>query len=279
MKSKKWINVFLITLIGVLLAFQFTIASASSKASPEEPPDITIKPSLMQKNEVSDFYNQAYGLAEKFATDFKSEPGDWYHWSVLISEDPTIKMVYPDGSEIPATTVHESWYTLNEQGMKQDGVYLVKDLEGLIIQEVVYRDNIAYNLTFPEIAPSKMSIDKFEPQALFDFDYVKNLRNAIDTGKYTTLKATSITDKNKSTTQFTITQEYQKPVQTVEVPAPIVSVSTTLNFDPETGASPKIETSYRLSDNKELTSSIEVIVLEKLTILPEEIQHLVKQPL
>ena len=196
----------------------------------------------------------------------------------MVSDHSAVQMVYPDGSTIPATTIHESWYTLNQQGMIENGLYLVKNQDGQILQQVVYKQNMAYNLTFPDIAPVKMTADIFGSQAYFDFDFLKDMRKSIDTDAFTNLEAKTIDIAGKPALQFALQWEYETPVTFIELSEPAQSVTTRLAFDIETGASNQIATTYHLTDGTETTSSLIVTLLEKLPSLPAEIQQLVDQP-
>lgn len=277
MKNYKWINLFLVLLIVVVAAFQVTHASANHQLFSGMVPSVKIRPHQISKGEAEGLYKKAIILAEKYAKGFKSQPGDWYHWQTVVSDNSAIQMTYPDGSTIPATTIHESWYTLNKQGMIENGLYLVKNQDGQILQQVVYQQNIAYNLTFPDIVPIKMEADTFGSQAYFDFNFLKDMRKSIDTDAFTNLEAKSIDMDGKPALQFALQWEYETPVAIAEFSALVQSVTTRLVFDIETGESNQIETIYHLTDGTETTSLMTVTLLEKLPSLPAEIQQLVDQ--
>jgi len=279
MKSYKWINLFLVLLMVGLAAFQVTRASANHQLFSGTVPPVKIKPHQISKGEAEGLYKKASTLAEKYAKSFNSRPGEWYHWQTMVSDDSSLKMVYPDGSPIPATTIHESWYMLNQQGMIENGLYLVKNQDGQILQQVVYRQNVAYNLTFPDIAPIKMTADTFGPQSFFDFDFLKDMRKSLDTDTFTNLEAKSIDIGGRAYLQFALQWEYETPVTFAELSAPARSVITHLTFDTETGASNQIDTTYHLTDGTETTYSLIVTILEKLPSLPAEIQQLIDQPI
>ncbi len=278
MKSYKWINLFLILLMAGVAAFQVTRASANYQLFSGDVPPVKIKLHKMPKAEAESLYKKAVTLAEKYVKSYKSQPGDWYHWQTVVSDHSAVQMVYPDSAPIPATTIHESWYTLNQQGMIENGLYLVKNQDGQILQQVVYRQNVAYNLTFPDITPVKMTTDSFGSQPYFDFDFLKDMRKSIDTDAFTNLEAKTIDIAGKPALQFALQWEYETPVNFIEFLEPAQSVTTRLAFDIETGASNHIETTYHLIDGTEITSSLIVTLLEKLPSLPGEIQQLVDQP-
>ncbi|MDD5369864.1 MAG: hypothetical protein PHQ40_12320 [Anaerolineaceae bacterium] len=278
MKNFKWINLSLLLLLVLLTAYQVGNASAKS-GLPAPSPAAKIKSSELPKSDLEGMYQKATALTDKFASTFMARPGKWIHWSAVIANDPDEPMVYPNGSIIPPTTVHEAWYTLNSAGFIQEGLYLVKDPDGNVIQQVVYRDNISYNLTFSWLPPTKMTADNSAPATSFDFHFANELRKMIDAGTITraaqqTASAAGQTSAHQPDLKMTIEQDYQEPLTISGMAAPVQSVSTRIGYDSRSGASNQIETSYHLTNGEDLTSIITVTTLEKVEILPTDIQQL-----
>lgn len=277
MKSYKWVNLSLMVLLVLLGAFQATRAQAYSRPKPTSS-EVKINAGIGFHEQAEDVYKRALGLAENFATKLKTQPGDWYHWIALFSDNTGVRMVYPDGTPIPSQTMHEAWYTLDQQGMIQDGFYLVKNMDGTILQQVLYRKNVAYNLTFPkDITPVEMASDEFGAQPYFDFNFVKNMRWSIDNEQFSQIESVESMVDGAPALQFSIIRDYQTPVDIAGFPAPVDISIVRAIFDTDSGESYRIETAYQLIGGDELTSSITVKQLEKLVTLPDDIQKLVDQ--
>ncbi|MFZ3151073.1 MAG: hypothetical protein WA116_05235 [Anaerolineaceae bacterium] len=218
-------------------------------------------------------------LTTNYSTKIDESNGSWYHLKSRYSLPSELKRTYPDGSLIPTETIHETWYTLSTEGNIKNGVSRVFDIDGKVIQEVVFINSIAYNLTFPEYLPSvKLESSSISGINRYDFNFFKNLNLAMDEGNQVTITANTIkVDMAGDKYVVSYSTQYVDPIEFNQVEYPVLSSTVTAIYNLQTGSCDEVRTIFNLESGNPIIYRSETILVEKMDSATAEINQVIEE--
>lgn len=155
--------------------------------------------------------------------------------------------ILPDGSIIPLKQVIETWAHIDEQGRSFEGVTVMSDANGQVIQVSTYKDNTAVNLSTGETF-------MHTPEAIGLMDYGLNADIAAFIAANNQQPAFSRDDAQKIVT-VAWQETYQEPLNIVEFKLPVQSLRTVAVLDDISGQIISIDKIATFTDGSERTIS------------------------
>ncbi len=162
--------------------------------------------------------------------------------------------VLPDGSIIPLKQIIETWAHIDEKGQSFEGVTIMSDANGQVVQVSIYKDNTSVNLSTGETfvhAPESMGL----------MDYGLNADIAAFMAS-----TNQQPEFSKDDTQKTVTvswqETYKEPLNIVEFKLPVQSLRTVAVLDAISGQIITIEKIATFTDGSERTISRLVVTFK-----------------
>lgn len=168
------------------------------------------------------------------------------------------------GITVPEPFILEHWYLLNGSGQVTQGVSLMRDVSGNIVQVSVYRDRVWRNLTLGTDMPVDSS-----PAVRLDGWYLTQMEDAYATGGQAYRTDASI--DGKPIIQFTQTEEFDPPILLYGYPCPIKQAKKLAYVNPVSNEISIIETHFITSNGDEVTFSKTILLTIENIKPPDEI--------
>jgi hypothetical protein len=193
------------------------------------------------------------------------QPG-WLHF-IYREEHPfggNTGVMY-NGEPLPNTYLQETWYRLDENRMVVEGVFLLKDEIGEIMQVTVFRDSAWHNLTTGETFPTDKA-----PSIQLDGHFAQKLETAYIEGGQLTQTETLF--EGKSVVVFSYEKTFTPPLVLDNYPEPVQQVRGNAYVDPINGAVLVLERIFWNTRGQELVALRTLLIkIETNVNLPGEI--------
>lgn len=197
---------------------------------------------------------------------FRQLKGDWIHHVTLYTLPEGIDRQYPDGSNIPTKTIHEAWFIDPHLTETMTGIYFVKDLQGNVLQTVLTKDGIAYNLTFQEqIEPLVIFNGPERTPVRFEF----GLSRILGELKIDSFQNLTVKDLNKDE-MVTILKSILKPLSNVE-PENMSVVGLKIVRSLENGMLKKLTIEIEKNPTDFVSYEFSNLIIEKVSAPPKSI--------
>ncbi len=203
-------------------------------------------------------------LSSKFAAQY-IKPG-WLHL-VYREEHPDLEgsSEIPEyGLAIPSTFISEMWYLLDANGLIVEGVSLMYDEVGQLIQVSVYRNRVWHNLTIGE----NMSVES-APRVRLDGRFLLHLEEAYDAGGQ--LTETEVLVAEQKLLRFTYEETFDPPIILSSSPKPMRQAQKSAYVDPDSGALLILETIFTTFSGQELVTLRTTLLTIENILPPDEI--------
>jgi hypothetical protein len=262
---------FAITLLAVLSVLGIaTLNYQSSKAGNQKIVDI-------YKETVSQATNQApktpldilNTLNAKSALSI-SVPG-WVYVKEITQYDANQNNgVLPNGVQIPAAYIIESWSHVNSEGLSFEGVTIMSTLKGDIIQTSISANNQVWNS-----ATNEKEIFSPQPMSPLDSSFLFDVTQSLEkTGKQPEMVTSKL--DNKDVITFKLDERPSEPVTTVDSQKAVIGITTNATFDSESGNLINTQRIFTFEDNTEITYYSSEFITEFSVNPPDNILNLIK---
>ncbi|GEM_PF-5262554 len=221
-------------------------------------------PENIPANPIIDEFRTLY---TQFASQY-IQPG-WLH-TVYQEEHPAAEGPADTeyGISIPPTFLFETWYQINASNQVVEGVSLMRDLSGQLIQVSVYRNKVWHNLTINE----NMTVDR-PPSLRLDGRFLLHLEDAYSRGAQ--LSKTGVLVENQNLIRFTYREVYDTPLVVRITDAssiPAQETSRSAYVDPTDGRVVVLETMFKTISGQELVTLRTILrTIENVSAPPAEI--------
>lgn len=214
--------------------------------------------------------------AKKLLTDLTAkgrlavnQPG-WVHVTenVVYDTDSQDRGKLPNGQAIPLVQTIDIWYHINADKRVYQYVWALNTQEGQTLETIVFRNNLAYNLTTnlsEALNPFPLSLD---------FQFGNELDNFIsDSNNHPVVTSDKII--GKTVTVFTINTQLDTPRTTTDFTQPIIADGSIAYFDSESGFLLRLLRTVVLADGSKRTYYTDNITIEPGVQPPPDIQNYV----
>lgn len=196
--------------------------------------------------------NEAIGMVNVWK-DKNLDGGHWVHLVFSVTSHEENGVVLPSGQTIPLSYINDDWYFLNEAGLVEKGVFTMKDINGNILQQSAFRNNVMVNFTFADrqenIQPYPLNVDLgFE--ALLQEAQTKNL----------VIRKSDDKVKGKPSLAFSYVEKLQLPTQLSGKSVVVDSITIKGDFDKKTSDLLQLQTILNLEDGTEVVNETVLII-------------------
>jgi hypothetical protein len=198
-----------------------------------------------------------------------SQPG-WVHVieNIVYDTDNKDRGTLSTGQTIPLVQTIDIWYHINEQKLVYQYVWSMISQDGKTLETIVFRNNLAYNLTTnisEALNPYHLSLD---------FQFSNELDNNISSGKNHPVVTTA--DINgKTVTVFTLNEQLDTPRTTTDFTQPITASGSIAYFDSLSGFLLRLLRTVVLADGSKRTFYTDNITIETVVQPPQDVQNYV----
>lgn len=170
-----------------------------------------------------------------------------------------------NGVQVPSTYLQEDWVLTDGEGEALEGVFLMRDLSGEIIQVSVYRDFAWHNLTVGDEIPVKKAPD-FKP----DFGFLSIMNTVYESGGQLTQEEASL--DGRMVLLFTYDETHEPPMLLDDFSQAVKQFRGRAYVDPESGAFLALERIFVSTSGKEyVVNRTKRLTVELAASPPEEI--------
>jgi hypothetical protein len=198
-----------------------------------------------------------------------NQPG-WVHVveNIAYDTDAQDRGKLPSGQAIPLVHSIDVWYHINEDKRVYQYVWTMSSQDGKTIETIVFRNNLAYNLT------TNIS-EALNPYPLsLDFQFVNEFDVFISNGNGNPAVMTEEIN-GKTATVFTLNEQLDTPRTTTEFTQPITADGSVAYFDSENGFLLRLLRTVVLADGSKRTYYTDNITIDPGVQPPLDIQNYV----
>jgi hypothetical protein len=185
-----------------------------------------------------------------------NQPG-WVHVTekIVYDTDKQDRGTLSTGQTVPQIQTVDIWYHINEQKLVYQYVWTMSSQGGQTIETVVFRNNLAYNLTTNVSNP-------VNPYPLtLDFQFADEMDNYISrSGNHPIVTKAQV--NGKTATVFTLDEQLTAPRTTTDYTQPIDAAGSIAYFDAESGLLLRLERLVVLVDGSKRTFYTDNITVE-----------------
>ena len=208
---------------------------------------------------------QFKGLYVPWATQFLRS--GWLH-TIRHTEHPDKESpmaTLSNGVQVPTAYIQEDWILTEGDGKAIEGVFLMRDLTGKIIQVSVYRDLTWHNLTVGDEISVKKAPD-FKP----DFGFLSNMTTVYELGGRIIQSEASL--DGQMVLVFTYEETHDPPLLLNDFSQAVKQFRGRAYVDPESGAFLSLERIFVPASGKEyIVTRTKRLTVEFAESPPEEI--------
>lgn len=176
-----------------------------------------------------------------------NQPG-WIHVqeTTVYDIDQENNGVLPDGKVIPLSYINDSWYHINNDGLVDQSVSMMKSDTEETLQTTVFTNNVSWSSSANEDTAQG-------PYYLGSLDYhfaadVQDVLSRLSVQPEFVNAKDSI---NSGISTFTVNEKLAPPLLTVDYKMPVSLVSTTASFDNTTGFLVELKRVMQFKDGSE----------------------------
>jgi hypothetical protein len=198
-----------------------------------------------------------------------NQPG-WVHVveNIVYDTDNQDRGKLSTGQTIPLVQAIDIWYHINDSKRVYQYVWTMSSQDGQTVETIVFRNNLAYNLT------TNIS-EALNPYPLsLDFQFADELDNFISNSKNHPVVTTAEIN-GKSTTVFTLNEQLDTPRTATDFTQPITAAGSIAYFDAESGFLLRLLRTVVLADGSKRTYYTDDITIEPGVQPPQDIQNYV----
>lgn len=182
-------------------------------------------------------------LYTQFANQY-IKPG-WLHFVYQEEHPEAQSSAEYNGITIPATFVLDTWYQLDSSLSVVEGVTIMRDEAGQIVQVTVYRDRVWHNLTMQE----DFSVEQ-SPSVRLDGRFLAQLEDSFTNGGK--ISQTSVASNGQELTLFQYEETFDPPIVLNDLAIPVKKGQRYAYFDPISGHLAMLETVFTTLNGKEI---------------------------
>jgi len=209
------------------------------------------------------FLSERQLLIDQWAEAVAQSPG-WWHVVVRYDREDGDYGTLPNGKTIPADALGERWYLLNEAGVVESAISIMRDLDGEEVQFATFQDG-----TWRHFGLN--SVYQGDPPAL-------TWEQHLEAGTISSMTRRELTtDNQQSEVQFVIRHSFPPVPLDDEGGETATGGMLVETYDGKTGQILRGEKVLLLGGNeqeRQILDSFEYLVLERVQGLPEDVQHL-----
>jgi hypothetical protein len=198
-----------------------------------------------------------------------NQPG-WVHVTekIVYDTDQKDRGTLPSGQTVPLVQMIEIWYHINEEKRVYEYVWTMNTTDGQTVETIVFRNNLAYNLTTNISSP-------VNPYPLsLDFEFADEMDNFILNSENHPIVTNGQVD-GKQVTIFTLNEKLATPRTTADYTQPVNAVGSIASFDSESGLLVKLERTVILADGSKRTFYSDTLAVETGVQPPLEVKDYV----
>ncbi len=198
-----------------------------------------------------------------------NQPG-WVHVieKVVYDTDTQDRGKLPNGQAVPLNQTIDIWYHIDENKRVYQYVWSLNTQDGQTIETIVFRNNLAYNLT------TNIS-EALNPYPLsLDFQFQDEMDTFISNSNNQPVVSTDQINGKKSTV-FTLIEKLDTPRTTTDFTQPIITAGSIAYFDPDSGFLLRLLRTVVLADGSKRTYYTDNITINPGAQPPADIQNYV----
>jgi len=235
----------------------------SSRSNIEAKPEATQQ--VSPTDAISDFVNRS---AKRI-----NQPG-WVHVqeTTVYDIDQENNGVLPDGKVIPLSYINDSWYHINNDGLVDQSVSMMKSDTGETLQTTVFTNNVSWSSSANEDTAQG-------PYYLGSLDYhfaadVQDVLSRLSVQpEFVNAKDSIIS----GISTFAVNEKLDPPLLTVDYKMPVYLVSTIANFENTTGFLTELNRVMKFEDGSERTYFHITLKIDTGIEPPKEIITLIEE--
>ncbi len=185
-----------------------------------------------------------------------NQPG-WVHVTekIVYDTDQKDRGTLSTGQTVPLVQIIDIWYHINEEKKVYQYVWTMNTTDGQTVETVVFRNNLAYNITTNISTP-------VNPYPLsLDFEFADELDNFILNSENHPVVKNDTLD-GKPVTVFTLNEKLATPRTTADYTQPVTTAGSIASFDSDSGLLLKLERTVVLADGSKRTFYTDTIAVE-----------------
>jgi hypothetical protein len=195
-----------------------------------------------------------------------NQPG-WLHLKeeVVFDTDKENRGTLSNGTVVPLEHFIDSWYHINQEKKVYQYVWELSNLDGEVIQTMVFKDNLLNDLT----SNGSQGMNPYSLDSL-DFNFDDELSRYI-ANQWGHPKVTTSELDGKAVTVFTLNTTLGEAEISEDFTQPIKRVLSIFTYDSSSGLLIKLERTVTLQDGTKRTYHTEVLKVETGVEPPESV--------
>ncbi len=202
-----------------------------------------------------------------------NQPG-WVHVqeTTVYDIDRENNGILPDGTVVPLSYIVDSWYHVNDDGLVDQSVSIMVSYEGEALQTSVFANNSLWNSsTGQETAQGPYYLGSL------DYHFAADVQEILARSSIYPEFVNSEDYLRSGISIFTIEEELNPPLLTVDYTAPVYAVRTVATFENATGFLTDLKRIMRFGDGSERTYFHIMLKIETGSEPPRDVLTLIEE--
>lgn len=235
----------------------------SSRSNVEARPEATKQ--VLPTDAISDLVNKSAKTI--------NQPG-WIHVqdTTVYDIDQKNNGILPDGTVIPLLYINDSWYHINNEGLVDQSVSMMKSDTGETLQTTVFANNVSWSSSANENTAQG-------PYYLgsLDYHFAADVQDVLSRLSVQPEFVNAKDSTNSGISIFAVNEKLDPPLLTVDYKTLVYSVSTIANFENATGFLTELNRVMKFEDGSERTYFHITMKIETGIEPPKEIITLIEE--
>jgi len=275
------LNIKTISSVTTVLLIALVVAFAYSKYSDVRASEKNILPldsSRLNAEEESEANQQALpidsisNLINKSAKTINQS--GWVHVeeTTVYDIDQENNGILPDGKMIPLSYINDSWYHINDEGLVDQSVSMMKSDTGEILQTTIFSNNVSWSSS----ANEDTAQGPFYLGAL-DYNFAADVQDILSRQSVQPEFVNEKESIKSGISTFAVNEKLDPALLTVDYKMPVYSVSTFASFDNTTGFLTELNRVMKFEDGSERTYFHITLKIDTGLEPPKEIVTLIEE--